>query len=282
MQDLEKVTTSPEAIRELYRRKNVSLVVMGSPPINVNGYALLNSQTLARKTASDKFVLCDTKKPIHGITPKDPEQKAFVDAMLNKDILLNVALGTAGTGKTTLALAYALTKLFDENKKIYLSKPTTVIGDRDAFGPVPGGIQDKYDPYLGSYYIILKKLLGGKDAPVKRLKDKGQLEFIPIALARGCTFEAGTFILDEAQNLTWHELNSIISRMGDNTKMIILGDLTQIDIDLKPEETGLYKMLQTATYKESEITSGIELVTQYRSPITKLIADVNDEIRKQK
>ena len=202
--------------------------------------------------------------------------------MCDPDILINVAYGSAGTGKTTLALAYAADRYLKTGAKIQLTKPTAFVGDGKAFGPVPGDIEEKYAPYLESFYIVLKKIFG-KDSKdyFEQMKKKGDLKFTPIAFARGTTYDNATFIIDEAQNLTWHELNSIVSRMGENTKCILLGDLKQIDIKLPYKETGMYQMLNTKIFQESPITSAIELASQYRSPITQLIAEVHDELRKE-
>ncbi len=107
------------------------------------------------------------------------------------------------------------------------------------------------------------------------MKQREELQYVPVELVRGCTFDNGTFILDEAQNLDWHELNTIISRMGRGTKMIILGDLDQIDTGAHPTQTGLYKLITSQPFRDSHIGSAMKLQTQYRSPITQLVADVN-------
>lgn len=274
-----------EVIQTLYAKKEVQLENDGEA---VNSHVVLRSlmndkhTALARYDGQNKYVslVRNGKININGISPRDANQTSFLDSLLNKNILLSVGVGSAGTGKTTMALAYAAEKYLMEDKVIHLTKPTTFIGDGNAFGPVPGDIQEKYDPYLQSYYIVLKKIFGEKDEfYFKQMKLKNHLQFTPIALARGCTYENATFIIDEAQNLSWHELNSIISRMGEGTKCIVLGDLKQIDIDVPLESTGLYQLLHSEAFRTSGITSGVEMLAQYRSPITQLIADVHEELR---
>jgi len=131
--------------------------------------------------------------------------------------------------KKTVVMRYMGYGEWTKMKKILMAKPTAMVGRGKAFGPVPGTIEEKYAPYLASYEIVLKKIFGDRGASIfQRMKQKKDLEFIPVELARGCTFENCTFILDEAQNLDWHELNTIVSRMGEGTKMLILGDLYQI------------------------------------------------------
>jgi predicted ribonuclease YlaK len=247
------------------------------------------SQAIARHRGDGLFSPLSTYKNItlEGLSPKDARQRVFAESLIDDNIMLTAAFGPAGTGKTSLAIAYAIQRKVQEGSKIILSKPTTQIGRSQAFGAVPGTAEEKYAPYLASYDIVFRKILGDKaKAYLSVAQQRGELEFVPIELMRGCTFDNATFILDEAQNLDWHELNSAISRMGENTKLILLGDLNQIDIKdsrtdeyLRPEDTGLYQLVQSNAYKVSPITSVVELTRQYRSVITQLVADVDAEIR---
>jgi PhoH-like ATPase len=255
----------------------------------VNGYALFQNQfdtkhaAIARYIGNGYWTPIRKKMKLENITPKDSRQAAFMDSLIDNDILLSAAVGSAGTGKTTIALAFALSQYLNHNKPIFLTKPTTMVGEGRAFGPVPGDIDQKYAPYLASYEIVLKKIGGGTNAPqfFAAMKEKGQLQFFPIELARGCTFENCTLILDEAQNMSWHEMNTMISRMGENSKMIILGDLHQIDTGTPYRKTGLYSMLSAPPFQDSSISSAIELVTQYRSPITQLVTEINKWVSTQ-
>lgn len=278
---------SDSDIKTLYQNKEIRLQADTTP---VNAHIILRSEVDTKRTAvvrhigEGKYIAVTNhgKINIGNISPRDAHQLSFMDSLLNESILINVGVGSAGTGKTTMALAYALDQFLYHQKTIHLTKPTTFVGSGNAFGPVPGDISEKFDPYLESYYIILEKMIDKRDSyQFKQMKQNGDLKFTPIALARGCTYDNATFIIDEAQNLSWHELNSIISRMGENTKCIILGDLKQIDIDTPEEEVGLYQLLHSQVYQQSAITSGIELTTQYRSPITQLVADVHEELRQQ-
>lgn len=282
----EEFSVARMTIDELYERRLVEINT--GLDVATNDYLLFTSEEnpkhtcLARHRGNQRWSPIPSRTPtLQGITPRDRYQRSFVDSLDDSNILLSVATGSAGTGKTTLAMAYALTRHVTDSSKIVLAKPTSTVGRGRAFGPVPGDIGEKYAPYLASYDIILKKLCGGdRGAPyVETMKSKGHLEFVPVELARGCTFDNATFILDEAQNLSWHELNTIISRMGEKTKMIVLGDLYQIDERMRAHETGLYKLLHAPAFRNSEISSSIGLQTQYRSPITQLVADVDRWIR---
>ncbi len=251
----------------------------------VNGYCLLKDEydskhsVIVRYLGGDKWegLSKRSKLKLERISPKDAKQAVFFDSLLQPDILISAAIGPAGTGKTTIALAYALSQYMAEKKPIFLCKPTTMVGEGKAFGPVPGDINEKYAPYLASYEIVLKKIWkepAGQQF-FNTMKEKGHLQFFPIELARGCTFENCTLILDEAQNMSWHETNTMISRMGENSKIIILGDLSQIDTGMHYKKTGLYAMLSAPPFQDSQISSAIELTTQYRSPVTQLITEVN-------
>ena len=256
--------------------------------LTVNQYVLLRGLLDEKKTALCKMTSRETLKKIKdtksvdllGISPKDSKQACLVDALSDSSILLTCAIGPAGTGKSTIAVAYGLSKAFKEKKKLYMSKSTALVGRGRTFGAVPGDVREKYAPHVSSYQIILKKLLGDKsDSYIKLLEEKGQIEYIPIEYARGATFEDCTFIIDEVQNLSWHELKTICSRMSDTTNLILLGDLEQIDLNVNQENVGIYKLLCSKSFKASEITAQIHLDVQYRGPIPTLMSDVDKELK---
>lgn len=224
-------------------------------------------------------------KPIHIKTkksllePKDARQSSFFHSLYeNEEILLSVCLGQAGTGKTSIALSYALDQLNSTNKKIVLSKPTYKIGKTGAFGPVPGDVDQKYAPYLNSYKIAIKKLLGHKsESFINYMIESKSIDFQPIEFVRGNTYENCTFILDEAQNLSWHELKSVISRIGQNTKLIILGDLYQKDISFRNNVCGIEKLITSSSFNSTKISTKIELLKQYRGPLADLVYNIDTE-----
>lgn len=249
-----------------------------------NSYAIFQNEFNTGHTALARYIGDGAWSPItkkglkfEKLSPRNAEQACFMDALANERIMLNVCIGSAGVGKTTIALAYALHQYLHSQKNIVLTKPMITIGAGKALGPVPGTIEEKSAPYLVSYEIILKKLLGGNSASayIEQMKEKESLQFFPIELVRGCTFENCTLIVDEAQNMNWHELNSVISRMGEKSKIILLGDLNQIDTRTPYNKTGLFQLLSAPPFQDSEISSAIELTTQYRSPITQLVTEVN-------
>jgi predicted ribonuclease YlaK len=223
----------------------------------------------------------DFKKYV--ISPKDARQTVLLDSLNQESILVSVALGAAGTGKTTMAMSYALQEFHTKGKPIKLAKLTTMVGKAKAFGPIPGDIKEKYQPYTSAFEIVFNKLLGDRSGEYKSMMElKGAIEYVPVELSRGCTYENCTFILDEAQNLVWHELNTLITRIGKDSKLIILGDLNQIDIPISREETGLYKLINSKIFRDSQLSTAIELKAQYRSPLTQLIIEIDQELNNAK
>lgn len=239
------------------------------------------SSVLARHLGNNEFTRLPTKIGFQNFYPRDASQSAYMANLMNPDILLNVATGTAGTGKSSIAVAYAFERYTKDKRKIILTKPTRIVGDSNALGPVPGDIAEKLAPYLASYEIILKKLLGGGKSYIEQMQAKGHLEFVPIELVRGCTFENTTLIVDEAQNCDWHTLNTLISRMGEKSEMILCGDLAQVDGNIRRKDSGLHKLVNSKPFKDSPIASHAELKVQYRSPICKLAADVNEWLHEE-
>lgn len=281
----------PETVDSAYASPTIELDHAGP----VNSYAILRDALSPKHTAMVRHlgggkwtrIRGSDQLMVSGLRGRDARQTAFINNLVDDKILVNVVIGQAGTGKTTLALAYALDRWFQENKRIVLSKPTAMVGEGKAFGPVPGDMDEKYAPYLASYEIAIKRLFGrNSGAQLEVMKRKKHLEYVPIELVRGSEFEDCTFILDEAQNLTWHELKTLVSRMGEGTKLILAGDLRQIDLvdrrgnTLPARETGLHKLIHSVPYKAAPVSSQIELLTQYRSPITKLVADVDEWLAK--
>lgn len=159
------------------------------------------------------------------IFPKTIGQKEFVDAMLFKDITFSI--GPAGTGKTFLSVAYAANLLKTKQiKKIILTRPAVEAGE--SLGFLPGDLKEKVDPYLIPLYDALDEMLGSEN--VERYMESGIIEVAPLAYMRGRTLNDAFIILDEAQNATTTQLKMFLTRLGFNSKMVINGDITQIDL----------------------------------------------------
>ncbi len=167
------------------------------------------------------------------IYPKTANQKILVATLESKD--MTFAIGPAGTGKTFLSVVYAISCLrADMVKKIIITRPVVEAGE--SLGFLPGDLEEKIDPYLRPIYDSLDYLLS---APGRiHLMEKGVIEIAPLAYMRGRTLDDAIIILDEAQNTTKMQMKMFLTRMGFNSKMIITGDITQIDL-AKGKESGL-------------------------------------------
>ncbi len=172
--------------------------------------------------ASDVVCFTHRGKPIKA---KTLGQKDYVEAIRKHDVCFGV--GPAGTGKTYLAVAMAINSLKNkEVEKLILARPAVEAGERLGF--LPGDLQEKVDPYLRPLYDALYEMLG-RDAAL-RLKEKEIIEVVPLAYMRGRTLDNSFIILDEAQNATKEQMKMFLTRMGFGSKMIITGDITQVDL----------------------------------------------------
>ncbi|MCK4917499.1 MAG: PhoH family protein [Candidatus Omnitrophica bacterium] len=169
----------------------------------------------------------------HGIAPRNAEQTFALDALMNDKIQLVSITGKAGTGKTLLALAAAL-EIKKNYRQIFMARPVVPLSNKD-IGFLPGNIGEKLDPYMQPLFdnlgVIKNTYLGSntKEKQTKTMLEEEKLIIAPLAYIRGRSLVNIYFIVDEAQNLTPHEIKTIITRAGENTKLVFTGDIFQID-----------------------------------------------------
>lgn len=175
------------------------------------------------------------------IKAKSENQQRLIDAYNNNDMIF--AVGPAGTGKTYLSIALAVKALKEKViKKIILSRPAVEAGEKLGF--LPGDMKDKIDPYLQPLYDALEDMIPA--AKLQDMMEKRIIQIAPLAFMRGRTLSDAVVILDEAQNTTNAQLRMFLTRMGWNTKMIITGDMTQIDLP-REQKSGLKEALKILT-----------------------------------
>jgi phosphate starvation-inducible PhoH-like protein len=159
------------------------------------------------------------------LAPKTINQRRYIDAIERND--LAVGIGPAGTGKTYLAVAMAVSALLNKRvSRILLTRPAVEAGEKLGF--LPGTLQEKVDPYLRPLYDALYEMLEADK--VEKLLERGVIEVAPIAFMRGRTLNDSFIIVDEAQNTTPEQMKMVLTRQGFNSKMVVTGDITQIDL----------------------------------------------------
>lgn len=196
---------------------------------------IVKGKATSEESAKDVIVYNISGKPIKS---RSENQQRLVDAYSKDDMVF--AVGPAGTGKTYLSIALAVRALKDkEIKKIILSRPAVEAGEKLGF--LPGDMKDKIDPYLQPLYDALEDMIPA--VKLQELMEKHVIQIAPLAFMRGRTLSDAVVILDEAQNATSAQLRMFLTRMGWNTKMIITGDMTQVDLP-RGTQSGLREALR--------------------------------------
>ena len=231
-------------IHKLYQQKKIEEDGILKDNRVANGYYVLNNCTqsaLARYNASTETIDLVEKKPAYGIKPRNAEQTFALDALMNQDIKLVALQGVAGTGKTLLALAAALEQKNKYNQ-IILSRPIIPLSNRD-IGFLPGAAEEKISPYMQPLWDNLKYIKSQyrenarKKKWIEELQENGDLSITALTFIRGRSLIKTMFIIDEAQNLTPHEIKTVITRAGEGTKIIFTGDIHQIDTPYLDEQS---------------------------------------------
>jgi PhoH-like ATPase len=227
-----------DALIKLYTQPEVisSSEVTTSIPFQPNEFMILRNSSrsaLGMFNASANTIHRVDKCAAYGITPRNAEQTFALNALMNDDIKLVTVSGKAGTGKTLLALAAALEKRRNY-RQIFLARPVIPLSNKD-IGFLPGDIQSKLNPYMQPLFDNLGVIQNQypetdpKHKKIKELLDEQKLLIEALSYIRGRSLVKIYFIVDEAQNLTPHEIKTIITRAGEGTKMVFTGDIFQID-----------------------------------------------------
>jgi PhoH-like ATPase len=232
-----------EFIRKLYTDGSVDCGPEIGKHINNHYYILRNgkSSSLAYYNPDTEQLNRVDKSYIYGVKPRNAEQTFAIHALLNPEIRLVTIQGVAGTGKTLLALASALEQ-HKSYKQIILARPIVPLSNRD-IGYLPGDASEKINPYMEPLWDNLKfikdqfKENEKRYKQIRQMQDDKKIVITPLAYIRGRSLANIFFIIDEAQNLTPHEVKTIVSRAGENTKIIFTGDIHQIDTPYLDEKS---------------------------------------------
>ncbi len=246
------------------------------PGINGHQFYIMKNNgasALAHYNPAKKLFNRVIKQTTYGIDPRNAEQTFALEALSNPGIQLVSLTGKAGTGKTLLALAAALAQ-HKRYKQIFLARPIVPLANRD-LGFLPGDIKEKMDPYMQPLYdnlTVIKHKFSHQSPEFMRINDmmkEEKLVITPLAYIRGRSLSSIFFIVDEAQNLTPHEIKTIITRAGEDTKMVFTGDIEQIDSPyLDTASNGLSYL--SDKMKNQDIFAHVNLVKGERSFLAEL------------
>ena len=267
-------------INKLYKDGlNQDLSLLKNRIISNGFYIMKNgkSSVLGYYNPLEKHVERVEKQYAYGIKPRNAEQTFALHALLNPDIKLVSLQGVAGTGKTLLALASALEQ-HNLYHQIILARPIVPLSNKD-IGYLPGNADEKINPYMQPLFDNLKFIknqFGSKEKKFKKIEEmqeQGKLTISALAFIRGRSFSNVIFIIDEAQNLTPHEVKTIITRAGENTKIIFTGDVFQIDTPYLDEQSnGLSFLIDRL--KGDDLFAHITLEKGERSELANLANDL--------
>jgi PhoH-like ATPase len=263
-------------INKLYKQGQNNDVSILKNKIVSNGFYILKngkSSVLGYYNPFDDKLERVEKQYVYGVKPKNAEQTFALHALLNPDIKLISLQGVAGTGKTLLALASALEQ-HNLYHQIVLARPIVPLSNKD-IGYLPGNAEDKINPYMQPLFDNLKFIknqFGEKEKKyrkIEEMQEQGKLKISALAYIRGRSLSNVIFIVDEAQNLTPHEVKTIITRAGENTKIIFTGDVFQIDTPYLDEQSnGLSYLIDRL--KGNDLFAHITLEKGERSELANL------------
>ena len=246
-----------------------------------NEFIMLVSSTNEKKTALAKFEskttpikkLVDYKKGVWGCRPRNKEQMFAFNMLMDPNIPIVTLIGAAGCGKTLLAIAAGLEQVLDQEqyKKLVVSRPVQPLG-KD-IGYLPGTMEEKMMPWLMPIQDNIEFLMNGKRDSMDMFFENGTIQVEALTYIRGRSISNGFMIIDEAQNLTTHELKTIITRVGENTKIVLTGDIEQIDnVYIDATSNGLSYAVEK--FKTYDLSGHITLKKGERSKVATLASKV--------
>ncbi|MEM7050223.1 MAG: PhoH family protein [Acidobacteriota bacterium] len=276
----EVALADPDAMGRLHSEGFLPWEEVSEEQPQANHFYILSCQqssALARYNARRGGLERIVKEPAYGVTPRNAEQTFALHALRSEDIPLVTLTGPAGTGKTLIALAGALEQS-RSFRQIFLARPIVPLSNKD-LGYLPGDVQSKITPYMQPLWDNLRFIKNQFDAASRAFKrldemiEKEKIEVIPLAYIRGRSFSRCLFIVDEAQNLTPHEIKTIITRAGEGTKIVLTGDIFQIDTPyLDTRSNGLSYLIDRL--KGNPLYAHVNLEKGERSDLANLASEL--------
>tara|TARA_Y100000310_G_scaffold333774_1_gene412025 strand:- start:72 stop:1388 length:1317 start_codon:yes stop_codon:yes gene_type:complete len=269
-----------QVIEQFYEGKNIFLDENESKKFYPNQFILLVSNANDKKTALARFIESNfalrqvtEHKNVWGVSARNKEQSFAIDLLLDPSIHLVSLVGKAGSGKTLCAIAAGLAQVMDKQDPIYtrliVSRPIQPMG-KD-LGYLPGSMEEKMSPWLAPIQDNLRALMGNDKVTLSEYMNNGTIELEALTYIRGRSISNAFIIIDEAQNLTRHELKTIVTRVGEGTKIILTGDVEQID-NVYIDETSNGLTYAVEKLKKYDITGHITLKKGERSKLASIAA----------
>jgi len=279
---LQEILVDDQIVDSVYKEEGVFL----DPDefsLEPNQFVMLISNSNDKKSALVRFTNYETrvqkvdsfKKGIWGVRPKNKEQNFALDLLTDPDIPLVTIIGKAGSGKTLMALACGLQQCFGETandrrySRVIVTKPVEPVGKDIGF--LPGTMEEKMMPWVAPIQDNLKNLMGNDKVTLDMYMDEGKIEVEAMTFIRGRSISNAFIIIDEAQNMTKHEIKTVLTRVGEGTKIVLTGDIEQIDnVYLDETSNGLTYVIDR--FKDQACAGHITLVKCERSKIATLAA----------
>ncbi len=277
---LSKILVDEQIIDKFYSGDDVFLNQEDHPILYPNQFIMLISNSNDKKTALARFV--EFCLPLNKVTkisagvwktqPRNKEQQFALDLLMDPKIPVVTLVGRAGSGKTLLALASGLEQTFGSEslyKKIVVTKPVEPVGKDIGF--LPGSMEDKMLPWLAPIQDNLQFLMGDDKSTLELYMEKGQIEVEAMTFIRGRSISNAFIVIDEVQNMTQHEIKTVLTRVGEGTKIVLTGDIEQIDnVYIDATNNGLSYVVERL--KEETISGHITLLRGERSKVATIAA----------
>ncbi|MBL18250.1 MAG: phosphate starvation-inducible protein PhoH [Flavobacteriaceae bacterium] len=274
-----EILVDEQEIDRFYSGEDIHIEI-GKQLLHPNQFVMLISNSNDKKTALAKFVNYNTPlkkivKSNHSIwntNPRNKEQQFAFDLLMDRNIPVVSLVGKAGSGKTLLALAAGLEQTFGQGasyKKIVVTKPVEPVGKDIGF--LPGSMEEKMIPWLAPIQDNLQFLMGDDKATLEMYMDKGQIEVEAMTFIRGRSISNAFIVIDEVQNMTQHEIKTVLTRVGEGTKIVLTGDIEQIDnVYIDATNNGLSYVVERL--KEEQLTGHVTLLKGERSKVATIAA----------